>query len=146
MGWTSDWLYHLIFKEVADVWASALANAVERPDLFGPGPELLTVHECGGVRWKNVQCLDPVTREWVYGGRTFVEQETVGEYRAGKNVRLKAFYSRPVLQFHITPDRTRVAITYVLGSRYGRGFVLAIEGQGKEGRLVPDQTASGWIA
>ncbi len=145
MGWKTDWLYVCIFQVVKDIWATAQREAEKVPALMGNAPEHLLILECEGVRWEYPFCQPPIMRAWVYDGVEIQERFSAGELYPQHNIVHGAFYTQGSFQFHISADRKRIAITYVLGPRYGRGYILKPQGQGKRGRLVP-AGGTGWIS
>jgi hypothetical protein len=148
MGWKTDWLYGLIFAEVESLWSKVQSEADRRHDPDEQAPDFLVVRESGHADWDDPSCKPPVLREWVYDGRRFAAQPPSSFLEPlAQPPRRGMFWDRGWFCFHIAPDRERVLITYVVGPRYGRGYVLRVEGQGPEqGRLVPDPEANSWIS
>src|SRR5262245_35997634 len=70
MGWRTDWLYHRIFDEVAQLWKRAQREGRGK---FGPAPDSLVVRERSGADWEQVLCLAGVVRAWAYQGAEFDE-------------------------------------------------------------------------
>ena len=134
MGWQSDWLYDLIFDEVARIWKRAIRDG-RGP--FGPAPTALVIKEMGEPDWEAVRCQGDVHRLWCYRGGTPEVLPVEPESETGVGEQRGMFYERGEVQFHISSDRKRVLFTYVLGPRNGRGMEFAVQGQGRQGKLVP---------
>jgi hypothetical protein len=144
MGWKTDWLYSLLFRQVEQIWKRVRREAARDPELFGPAPASLCVQECREMDWEQVYCLPPVLREWTCSG-VGMEERPPGELP--QPVRTDpdgSFYRTGLVQFHIAPDRKRVGMVYVLGPHYGRGGVYRVCGQGSTGRLIAGP--NGWIS
>lgn len=150
MGWQSDWLYTLVFAKITEVWNGALQNAAEHPDLFGPPPASRRVQECGKITKRPVlYCVPPVIREWQFDGTGFALSDPPYINNTDPKPLQIAFFTNPVLRFHIQPDRQKVVVSFVLGPRYGGGYDLLVRGEGPTARLEhnpkPDSTG-GWMA
>jgi hypothetical protein len=146
MGWKSDWLYNLIFREVETLWERARREARDSPELFGPGPTALLVDECSGMDWDQVYCLKPDTRHWVYDGEAFQPSADGQRWEPDLTTPRHAFFRIGSVRFHVAPDRKRVGLAIILGPLYGRGFVFTVHGQGRTARLVKDQHANWWAS
>jgi hypothetical protein len=131
-GWRTDWLYRLVFKEVAAVWEKVRSEGRS----LGTPPDWLCVQELRRADWENLRCLGPVRRAWSFrsGGLSPLPPEGVdpdcGEPRG-------MFYQVGRVRFHIA-DRKRLVFEYTVGPRYGRGVFFRVAGQGKRGRLHLD--------
>jgi hypothetical protein len=144
MGWRNDWLYGLIFDEVARVWTRALKESTS--PIMGSPPDYLLVREHGSADWEHVACLPPVLREWTYTGEAFEPRPLSDTDELPPPTRRDAFYSYGIVQYHIRPDRKKVLFTFVLGPLYGRGNVFRVFGQGKRGMLTGDPDSNAWVS
>ncbi len=138
MGWKSDWLYKLIFKEIEAVWLAALREhktALNRNQHPGKLLERLIVQECENANWNFPGCLDPVIRQWIYDGIGFSLASTDEISAPESHVDQGMFHTTGRIRFHIDSPRKRIVLTYVLGPLHGRGKILQVRGQGKRARL-----------
>src|SRR5262249_52350365 len=116
-GWKTDWLYQLIFKEVAAVWGKVRSEGrklVPSPPWLGTPPDWLCVQEFRRADWENLRCLGPVRRAWSFGGKELspLPPEEVdpdcGERRG-------MFYEVGRVRFHLAADRKRLVFEYTVG-------------------------------
>jgi hypothetical protein len=143
MGWQSDWLYHLIFSEAAQLWAHAQKEGAGR---FGPAPNRFYLQQCADVNWERLFCQPPILRVWAFDGTlppVFVP--TAPPPTPDRTVR-GMFFVDGIVHFHITDDRKRVVWNHWLGRRYGRGKVLWIHGQGQDATLNKDPAFGEWVS
>jgi hypothetical protein len=133
MGWRTDWLYQLLFREVMRIWTRAQKEG--ETALMGPAPDFLLIQQCADADWENALCRTPVLREWIFRGTTIEAQPLSDSQSTPRPVRRKAFFDYGIVCFHVTTDRKRVLWTYQLGPLYGRDEVLRVRGQGKRGSL-----------
>lgn len=143
MGWRTDWLYRLVFAEVARVWARAQKEGEGR---YGPPPDFLLIQQRADADWDQAQCLGPVLREWMYGGADFEPRSPMDADAVPPATRRGMFYDRGCVQFHITADRKKVLFTFQIGPLYGQGMVFRVRGQGKCGAIDQHPDAHGWIS
>src|SRR5690349_14404150 len=62
MGWQSDWLYELIFDEIATWWSKT--NKEGKGEL-GPPPQYFLIQQCVTADSNGfVGCIDPVLTQW----------------------------------------------------------------------------------
>jgi hypothetical protein len=142
MGWQSDWLYRLIFEQIAKIWETATR---EGAGPFGPPPNALLITETRDADWEHARCLGNPIRYWMYQGG---EPECVPTVEVDTNPgqRQGMFYERGEVVFCIAADRNRVLFTYILGPRYGRGMILDVVGQGADGRLASSIASMLWVS
>jgi hypothetical protein len=146
MGWRTDWLYLLVFREVESTWERAQRDACSSPRLFALAPEAVVVQECAAMNFEAAYPQPPVSRQWRYAGTGF-EEEPPGKLPEPTRTRDDdGFYRTGLVRFHITSDRKQVGFIVILGPLYGRGCVLKVQGQGKRARLVRDSRFNSWIS
>jgi hypothetical protein len=147
MGWKTDWLYRLLFSEVARLWNRASKEAASSPEGEESSPEAFLIREFTQGDTRNSRCLPPVRRQWIYRGESFEEITNADAYKHTNDETIRGmFFTTSSIAFHITPDRKQVIFLYALGPRYGKGRVYLVHHQGSQGSLIPDQNAIGWIA
>ena len=129
MGWQTDWLYQLVFQEVADIWQRT-RNCTEH---LGAPPTSLHIYEFAKADWDGPRCRGKATRGWQYDEIEGLQPAEVEEVR--QPTLQGAMYDIGVVRFHIATSRKQVLFEYVLGPRYGRGQILDVEGQGERGQL-----------
>ena len=146
MGWKTDWLFALIFREIQRIWneANRFAEQISKPEKPQPSLEALRVRQCAGARLGSGFLSPPILREWLFDGADFTELEPTETFlpkRKGKalvpfplSVRNSesrgALFVEGNVSFYITPGRKQCVLTYQLGPRYGRGIVYEVHGQG----------------
>jgi hypothetical protein len=140
-GWRTDWLYRLVFREVADLWAEVRSGNPE----MGRPPELLVIEELGGADCQTARCLPPVRRVWTFGPEGLQPRPGDEENLAACAGRRGMFWRVGLIRFHVAAGRRRVVFEYVVGPRYGRGLILRVAGQGKKGRLRPE-AGPAWLS
>jgi hypothetical protein len=146
--WRTDWLYQLIFDEVARIWTRAIRESTSA--IMGPPPDFLLIRECGDADWERVLCRPPILREWTYRGTAFELRASSDAEPLPPLTQQDAFYNYGDVRFHIRPDRKKVVFEYVLGPLYGRGIVHRVVGQGRRGKmrgwLAGDPDSMSWIS
>ena len=140
MGWQSDWLYQLIFKNIQQHWEQALMDG----KLIGPAPDYCIVSQFADL--KSVPYQDsylmatskgPVIKRWRLD-RTGIHRITEADEKQltipyeGRG----AFYRIGKISFCISCDRKIVAIKCNFGPRYGTSRVYKVQGQGKNSQLL----------
>ena len=148
MGWKTDWLYRLVFSEVARLWNRASKEAASSPEGGVSPPDAFFIREFTQGDTKNSRCLPPVRRQWIYrGGESFEQIANIeaDKLKADETIR-SMFYAIGSIAFHITPDRKQVILVHILGPRYGKACVYLVQGQGSQGRLSPEENAIIWVA
>ena len=128
MGWKSDWLYDLVFQEVARVWEQSRKESAS----LGPPPSSFRVLEYPKGDWDGPHCRGQVQRAWLYDEAGLQPAEIDEDH---KLVVQNAMYDVGVVHFHIAPSRKQVVFEFVLGPLYGRGRILDVVGQGSRGTL-----------
>lgn len=129
MGWQTDWLYQLVFQEVADIWQRS-RNFNEQ---LGAPPTSLRVYEFAQADWDGPHCRGKANRAWQYDETAGLQpSEVIDEQQPTIQ---GAMYDVGVVRFHIATSRKQVLFEYVLGPRYGRGHIFDVEGQGSRGEL-----------
>jgi hypothetical protein len=151
MGWKSDWLYGLVFQQVAAVWNDCMRTGKGR---YGPPPERFLVTECSTANWDMPFCTPPIVRAWHYNDSGVLSQplpnpEALFPATAPAHPD-SMFFATGDMRFHITPERTLIVFSYLVGPRYGRGRVYRVIGQGTrgtvKGRLDPAEGYNEWVA
>jgi hypothetical protein len=149
MGWRTDWLYQLIFDEVARIWSRAVKDGITFPN-SGPPPDYLLIEECGDADWERAVCLRPVLRSWTCRGADFELQPQAPPEHIPPPVERGFRDSYGIVRFQVRPDRKKLVFEYILGPLHGRGRVFLVVGQGRRGKmggsLVGDPGALSWIS
>ncbi len=143
MGWQSDWLYRLIFDEVAKLWSQAQQEGAGR---FGPAPDRFYIQQYADVDWEQLFCQLPVMRVWAFEGTTAPVLVTTLPFPTPDRAVRGMFFVDGVVQFHITNDRKRIVWNHWLGRRYGRGKVLRVHGQGQAATIDRDPAFGEWAS
>jgi hypothetical protein len=143
MGWQSDWLYRLIFDEVAILWAQARKDGA---GTFGPSPDRFYVEECAAADWKELHCQPPVLRTWVFDGSIPPVLLTPSSVPPSDRTVRGMFFVDGMVQFHIGGNRNQIVWTHILGRRYGRGKVFRVQGQGQTATLERDRDFGEWVS
>ena len=144
MGWRTDWLYGLVFREIERIWARARKEGAD--GRFGPAPDFLVVRQYAGANWIEPECAPPVLREWVYSGGELEPRPPTDSDKPAPLVRRGMFWDVGAVRFHIAPDRKRVVLTFQIGPLYGRGHAFRVGGQGKTSVLERDPDSRAWIS
>jgi hypothetical protein len=142
MEWRTDWIYALIFAEVRRVWYRARRDAASGA-ASGSAPNLFVISEYEKGDTAKARCFAPAKRRWHFrGGADFdlVDGDAPGGRAQGM------FYDVGRVGFFVTDDRRLVVFEYILGPRYGRGCLLAVEGEGRAARLGPSDEGAEWQA
>ena len=142
MGWKPDWLYRLVFEHFQRAWDKVQQEGEGR---LGPASASLWVTQYSEAHAgaSPYFCRGQPVRAWSYVGERWEEVPAV-ECVADDNAVHGMFYHKAIGRFHISEDRKTVIIEYTFGPRYGRGFVLAVKGQGKTAELVPKSDSIMW--
>ncbi|QDT37643.1 hypothetical protein [Stratiformator vulcanicus] len=139
MGYQSDWLYRLIVREISTTLERAKSVAYEAQQ-----PERILVSEYAAADWSYPRCVGEQIRQWVFEGN---ELHPVDPSHAICNPEEDGVFFREVtFQFHIRPDRRRVAFTYAFGPRHGHGVIFDVLGQGQSGRLEQNREMPQWVS
>ena len=138
MGWKSDWLYGLIFKEVAAVWK----RSQNEDATLGPSPFALHVLECAEGDFEGPHSHD-VVRRWIYdqSGLRPAELDESSERSVQGSM-----YDIGTVWFHVTTTRKLVCFGFCLGPLYARGHVFEVVGQGARGRLRISGKHVRWVS
>lgn len=153
MRWKTDWLYQLIFQDVERIWQRAVKDG-ESPR--GPSPDYFVVRQFANMQARpyseeNPKSLSsgmcgPILKRWKFdaeGAHVTVEPE---EHSRRQPVIRGMFYQVGSINFYLSPDRKLVAMTYIVGPRYGEHRVFRVAGQGRTGGLEPHPDFMWWIS
>ena len=141
MGWQSDWLYRLIFREIENVRAAANRQDAKN----GLPPTVYYILEYSDADWEKVTHLGTVKRSWILK-KDEPLAETDATFTPGDDAEIDGmFFNKAAIAFHISSDRKRVTFEYFLGPLYARGRILAVHGQGNRAKLISTDGRE-WIA
>lgn len=131
MGWRTDWLYGCLFEYVETLWRACQKSAMRGS---GTPPEIIYILQGGNADWNRPVCKPPLLRAWRYdaSGLQKVPIPIQNPYAHEKPHGM--FYRAGSMAFHIREDRKYVALVYVVGPLYARGYVYKVIGQGKHGK------------
>ena len=138
--WKSSWLYRPIFAQVERLWKQMYHDAA--PPWMGTPPERIRIEERAAASWDAPGPSGSIRRVWTYdanGLRLESRQQAETPYAPG--VWSGAYYQVGLVQFHISEDRKRIYLGYLMGPRYGREMFLLAVGQGKRAQWHPDPEA-----
>ena len=140
MGWQSDWLYQVIFKNIQKAWEEVLKDGQTE---MGPAPDYCIVSqfsEFKSVPWQSSLLMatsaGPIIKRWKLDsvGVDRITGAQVKEFEIPHKER-GAFYRVGKINFCISDDRRIVSIGCNFGPRYGTERVYRVQGQGKHGQL-----------
>jgi hypothetical protein len=143
VGWKSDWLYHIIFREVERVWAHTRR---EGEGTYGPAPDRFYIQQHSEYTSTSLLlCSGYILRLWSFDGSEFtlLPHEKSGIYDT--TIR-GMFYIEGSIRFHITNDRKNVIWNAWFGPRYARGKAFCVIGQGKKATLEKATAFMEWIS
>jgi hypothetical protein len=111
-----------IWKEVKKLWDEVCKHRPSDP-VMGVPPEYLRVREHADADWTNMWCSGDVLRLTEFGD--FGKRELVPPFPTDSVDQPRgAYWKVGSVAYHIAPVETRAIFTFVVGPRYGRGFVL----------------------
>ena len=144
MGWSSDWLYLLLFNRARDMLAEAKCAAKERSE---DGPKVLLAMEYAAWnRELSMTTGDPV---WLWSsGDDFSSLLDASIWQSLKKQPRnlsRSIHSIPLFSWFITEDRKQVLICRWIGPLYGNGGWWNVVGQGDSGNLIQANRRA-WIS
>lgn len=142
MGWKSDWLYQLIFKQYELAWAKAQRDGEGH---FGPASARLRVCQLPEIDLSSVPlCRGEATRCWLYDGTGWIIDDS--SVPPAEPTLQGMFFSEARGRFAISEDRKSLVIEFSFGPRYGRGFQYMVRGQGPSAVLAVDPNGTSWCS
>ena len=132
-----DWLYRLIFEEVADLPVSAQALG----PVFGSPPERLYIYHYAGFDWKQRQFQPPVLRAWSFEG-TLPPTPVALIPTSDQSVR-GVFFREGTVKFYVSDDGEQIVWEHDLGPVYALAQVFNVCGHGDTAVLEQDRPL--WI-
>lgn len=142
MGWRSDWLYHLLFREIERVW-----NMTRREDQgrYGPAPARFFIEQYSDYTTNILLCSGTLLRVWSFDGSEFTlrsrDTRLTYDYTVGG-----MFYHDGIIQFHILTTRKQIIWNSWFGPLYARGMAFRVIGQGKSATLQKDSSFVQWVS
>lgn len=140
MAWQTDWLYQLVFTEVANLWNKLHTSKSG----MGVPPDEFRIEEMSGAAWEVAQCRGRVRKAWTFNAESLQFQSADRKASRDRGTQSGMYWQVGLVQFHVGEDRKRIAFEFVVGPRYGRGMVYRVIGQGKRGRL--EQEGARWVS
>lgn len=161
MGWQVDWLYHLIFQDINNIWKQINVGDYKGDnEHLGPTPDYLVVKQFAGLSIQpyndmepkplSAYFAEPVLRQWILSDAGFQSVRGKDTIIRTSHIKRGMFYETGAVSFGISPDRKIVALQYMVGPLYGAHRVFKVQGQGKRGKLrgklVGHPDFTGWIS
>jgi len=121
-----------IWKEIEKLWIEVCKH---RPShkVMGIPPDFLRVREYSKADWERGRCEGEVLRTIEFGD--FGKRELSSPFPTDSFDHPRGAYWRiGSIAYHLDPEGKRAVFTFVVGPRYGRGFIL--ERKTADGRAV----------
>jgi len=133
--WQNDWLYALVLREAERDWE--WCGQVSDGDVW----RYVLVEEWSSAN--HSKCDGRVVRAWVRDVEGLREIGLDDHKRHRRRIRGR-IYPFVIMEFHIYPDRARVALGHRQANTAGAGCRFLVQGEGTEAELEYDPAGGGW--
>jgi hypothetical protein len=134
-NWQSDWLYDLIFLEAERLWKWCTPDKDHwQYVLIEELPNEMTGHPIG----------DPV-RSWIRD-KNGLREIPLNEHKNLVKKIQERIFPFILMSFYIFPDRQHVIVGHQEANTSGSGSQYAVQGSGRDAKLIPDEHGSAWVS
>ena len=134
--WQTDWLYALVLRQAEEAWAQCNRD----PDRWEW--KYVLIEEYPEAR--GASCRGDVVRAWIRDAGGLREITLAEDERLTADILQYPVFPFILLEFHILPDRQRVAIGHRRAGMGGRGWRYLVRGEGAEAALEDDPSGGFW--